>query len=211
MLLVIDFDGTLVEQDTLDLIVREWAPSAWDEAEVRLQFGEMTLDDVIRFEFEHVEATEAELLEFLRPRVRVRPGLGPLIDLCRERFIEPVVVSSGFHELIEPLLRDAGLALPVLAHHATFTREGTAVRFSPRAHCAHCDEACKRGAVAELASGRAVAYVGDGWSDRCAAAAADLVFARDSLARHLDEQGIAYRPFDDFADVRRGLVDYLAG
>ncbi len=61
-----------------------------------------------------------------------------------------------------------------------------------------------------LSGGRQIAYVGDGWSDRCAAKAADLVFARASLAQHLADEGVAYVPFEDMTDVREGLRSYLA-
>jgi 2-hydroxy-3-keto-5-methylthiopentenyl-1-phosphate phosphatase len=61
-----------------------------------------------------------------------------------------------------------------------------------------------------LAAGRQIAYVGDGWSDRCAAKAADLVFARGTLAEHLAAEGVPFQPFDDLFDVRDGLRRYLS-
>ena len=65
-----------------------------------------------------------------------------------------------------------------------------------------CGERCKRVAVAAL---EAFAYVGDGVSDRCVALAAERRFARAGLATWLDEQGVAYEPFDDLFDVLRAL------
>jgi 2-hydroxy-3-keto-5-methylthiopentenyl-1-phosphate phosphatase len=50
-----------------------------------------------------------------------------------------------------------------------------------------------------------VAYVGDGYSDRCAALAATRVFATGGLARYLDERAIPYEPFADLDDVVRAL------
>src|SRR4029079_4375956 len=50
-----------------------------------------------------------------------------------------------------------------------------------------------------------VVYVGDGYSDRCGALAADGVFARRGLAAYLDEQGVAYEPFDDLHTVAAEL------
>jgi 2-hydroxy-3-keto-5-methylthiopentenyl-1-phosphate phosphatase len=47
--------------------------------------------------------------------------------------------------------------------------------------------------------------VGDGYSDRCAALAADRVFARRGLARDMEAEGVAYEPFDDFVSVRAAL------
>ena len=51
-----------------------------------------------------------------------------------------------------------------------------------------------------------VVYVGDGYSDRCAAEDSDRVFATRGLAEYLDERGIPYERFDDFHDVARGLA-----
>jgi 2-hydroxy-3-keto-5-methylthiopentenyl-1-phosphate phosphatase len=65
-----------------------------------------------------------------------------------------------------------------------------------------CGERCKRGAVAGLA---AFAYAGDGVSDRCVSLAAERRFARDGLARWLDEQGVAYEPFEDLFDIVRAV------
>src|SRR2546426_1140688 len=58
--------------------------------------------------------------------------------------------------------------------------------------CDACGESCKR---ALLPPGEVV-YVGDGYSDRCAALAADRVFATAGLARYLAERGTSFEPFD---------------
>ena len=111
--------------------------------------------------------------------------------------------------MIEPVLAWGGVRLPVVAHSATFSPAGTTVTFLERAVCPVCGEQCKRMELERLAVGRPIAYVGDGWSDRCAAKAADLVFARATLAEHLAEEGVAFVPFDDLLDVREGLRRYL--
>jgi 2-hydroxy-3-keto-5-methylthiopentenyl-1-phosphate phosphatase len=48
--------------------------------------------------------------------------------------------------------------------------------------------------------------VGDGTSDRCAAQAAERIFARGTLARYLEERGVAFEPFDDLLDVVAALA-----
>ena len=50
-----------------------------------------------------------------------------------------------------------------------------------------------------------VVYVGDGYSDRCVALAADHVFARDGLVDYLEEKGVAYEPFEDFVQLGSAL------
>ncbi len=210
MLLLLDFDGTITSVDTLDAIVQRYAPAVWDETEAALQAGTMTLNEVIAYQFARVPAGLDELLAFLRAAVVIRPGLPELVAMCRERFIDPVVVSSGFLQLIEPLLRDVGIALPVIAHSARFAATGATVTFLDRPACVVCGEPCKRVAIPSLAHGRQVAYVGDGWSDRCGAKVADLAFARASLAAHLREEGVSFVPFEDMHDVRAGIERYLS-
>jgi 2,3-diketo-5-methylthio-1-phosphopentane phosphatase len=209
MLLVLDFDGTITERDVLDTVVRRFAPRAWEEAEQALVRGTMTLNEVIAYEFERVTAGADEVLAYVRETAVLRPGLPELIAFCRERFIDAVIVSSGFHELIEPVLRDHGVAMPVVAHRATFDRAGASVRFLERPVCESCGETCKRVDLPRLSGGRVVAYVGDGWSDRCAAEAADVRFARAGLAQYLDGRNVPYTPFETLTDVRDGLARYL--
>ena len=130
--------------------------------------------------------------------VEVRDGLRELAERHR-----PLVISAGFHELIEPVLEREGVRLEVLANRVDVRPDGWIVEFRDDAACATCGEPCKRGSLA----GEPYVYVGDGYSDRCAALAADRVFARDALARHLDELGVAYEPFGDLNDVAAALAD----
>jgi 2-hydroxy-3-keto-5-methylthiopentenyl-1-phosphate phosphatase len=84
--------------------------------------------------------------------------------------------------------------------------DGWKVRWRYDQTCDSCGESCKRSIVRELADEDELVYVGDGFSDRCAAEASDLVFATRGLADYLDERGISYERFDDFHDVARGLA-----
>ena len=68
--------------------------------------------------------------------------------------------------------------------------------------CAVCGEACKRALVA----GDPYVYVGDGYSDHCAALAAERVFARDGLARYLTAEGVAFDEYDTLHDVAAALA-----
>ena len=66
--------------------------------------------------------------------------------------------------------------------------------------CPSCGEPCKRAGLAG-----AYVYGGDGYSDRCAALAAERVFARDSLAAYLEDRGFPYERFRDCHDLRARL------
>lgn len=211
MLLAIDFDGTLCEQDTVDWFSAHYAPEAFADADRRLAAGEIDLDTCLQLQVAPIRVPEDQLVAFLVETVRIRPGADELVAFCAERGIEPVLVSSGFENLMRPILAAHGLDLPVHAHRVAFEPDGMRVILKGRAPCGLCGTACKRAEVAGLARGRRVAYVGDGISDLCAAEAADLRFARHTLARHLESEGLPYVAFEDLHDVRRGLAAALDG
>jgi 2-hydroxy-3-keto-5-methylthiopentenyl-1-phosphate phosphatase len=157
----------------------------------------LTHDELIALEFATVTAPYDEVREFVLANARVRSGFHELV----ERF-DPLVISGTFHELIEPVLEREGVTVQLLANHVEPRAEGWRVVLRDGATCDSCGEGCKRAA---LPAGDVV-YVGDGYSDRCAALAAERVFARDGLAAYLDERGVAYERFDDLTDVAAALL-----
>jgi 2-hydroxy-3-keto-5-methylthiopentenyl-1-phosphate phosphatase len=157
----------------------------------------MTLHEVIGLEFSTIRAPLDRVAAWLVESVRVRPGFHELVERFR-----PLVVSSGFHELIEPILAREGVEVELRANRLDPRPDGWRVQWRDEAVCPVCGEPCKRALVA--ANGPFV-YVGDGYSDRCVALAAERVFARNGLAQYLDEQGVAYEHFEDLRAVKASL------
>jgi 2-hydroxy-3-keto-5-methylthiopentenyl-1-phosphate phosphatase len=195
--LVLDWDGTVTEVDSLHLVLERFGDVDLYRRVENSLGRSLTLHEVIAVEFETVRAPLAEVVAFLLDVVRIRPGFRELVAAHR-----PVVVSAGFHELIEPVLAREGVEVELLANRVDPRPDGWRVRFRDDASCADCGEACKRAA---LPHGEVV-YVGDGYSDRCAALRADRVFARDGLARYLDARGVPDEPFENLHDVMSALV-----
>lgn len=156
-----------------------------------------TLHEVIALEFESVRTPLPEVVAWLVDNVRVRPGFAELVERRR-----PLIVSSGFHELIEPILDREGVAVEVRANRLDPRPDGWRAVFRNDVPCAVCGEPCKRADVARLGP---FAYVGDGFSDRCVALAAARVFARDGLASYLTTKGVQFDAYEDFHDVERAL------
>ena len=197
MRVVVDWDGTVTEVDGLHLVLLEFGDERiYDEAESRLG-RDLTLHEVISLEFESVRAPLEEVVDWMIDNVRVRSGFGAFA-----RAFDPLVVSSGFHELIGPILTREGVELDVVANRLDARPDGWRVLYREAATCATCGEPCKRSDLLELGD---FVYVGDGYSDHCVALAAARVFARDGLAHYLDREHAAYEPFGDFEDVSRAL------
>lgn len=158
---------------------------------------ELSLHEVIAVEMGTLTLPLEDAVAWVRERVTVRPGFREFAEAHR-----PVILSSGFMELIEPVLEREGVSLDVRANRLDAGADGWRPIWRDEAQCAECGEACKRGG---LPNGSPVVYVGDGHSDHCAALGADRVFARDGLARYLGRKGVAYEPFEDFAQLGAAL------
>jgi 2-hydroxy-3-keto-5-methylthiopentenyl-1-phosphate phosphatase len=197
--LVLDWDGTVTEVDSLHMVLLEFGDvGIYEAAEERLG-RELTLHEVIALEFETVRAPLPEVVDWLCENVRLRPGFAELVERRR-----PLVVSSGFHELIEPVLARDGIDVELRANRLDARTNGWRTVFRNDEPCPVCGQPCKRADVAGLGP---FAYVGDGFSDRCVALAATKVFARDGLAAYLRREGVPFVPFDDFHDVERELSE----
>lgn len=197
MQLVLDWDGTVTEADTLHVAIEEFGDMGVF-IEMESEIGRrMTLRDVIAVEMATIAAPLDDVVSFLLATVPLRAGFAELVA-----HRDPLVVSMGFHELIEPLLERDGIDARLVANRLDPRPDGWIAIFRPQAVCDVCGEPCKRSDVAGLDG---FAYVGDGFSDRCVAQAADRVFARDGLATYLDGLGVAFESFEDFYDVAAAL------
>jgi 2-hydroxy-3-keto-5-methylthiopentenyl-1-phosphate phosphatase len=205
--IVVDFDGTVTEQDLLDTIaIRFGDPEVYQEVDDGLDEGRLPLREVITREFQPVRTPLDDVVRWELDNVRVRPGFRELVELAAQRGWRVVIVSSGFHELIEPILEREGVEVELHANRVDPRADGWRVLWQYDESCDSCGESCKRSVVQEFAGDDEIVYIGDGYSDRCAAEASDRVFATRGLARYLDERGIEYERFDDFHSITESLA-----
>jgi 2-hydroxy-3-keto-5-methylthiopentenyl-1-phosphate phosphatase len=194
--LVLDWDGTCTEVDGLHMLLEEFGDrEIYEHMEGVLGEG-LTLHEVIAAEIATITLPIDFAVAWVREHVTLRPGFSRLA-----RRPDAVILSSGFHELIEPILEREGVEVELRANRLDARPDGWRPVWRDEAVCATCGEACKRGALA----GEAYVYVGDGYSDRCAALDAERVFARDGLARYLADRGVAFEPFETLDDVAVAL------
>ena len=198
-----DFDGTVSPGDVGASLVHRFAvgrePEARDALE-RWRRGEIGHRELTELECGRMVATREQALAFARG-FDLDPGFAPFARAAVARGDVVMVVSEGFGFYIADALERAGLAdIPWAANHARF--EGAALKPEfPHADpsCPRCGNCKGRHVRRHRAIGDRVVFVGDGLSDRCGAAAADQVFARDSLLAWCRETGLAAQPFEGFA------------
>jgi len=196
--LILDWDGTVTVHDTLWMLLERFGDREVFERMERALGKTLTHREVMDTEMATITAPLEEAVGFLLERAEVRQGFAELA-----RRFRPLVLSSGFHETIEPVLAREGIGATVVANRIDARPDGWRVIWADDAPCPECGELCKR---RSLPKGDTLVYVGDGYSDRCAALAADRVFARGDLARYLTGRGTPFEPFEDFHDVAAALT-----
>ena len=156
---------------------------------------------------------DAELLRgeaAAMPQDEAFPGF---VAAAKERGALVEVVSDGLGFYIESNLAALGVSDVFVATNANRVENGGEGMSFPFSHgsCFVCGT-CKRERVRlHQAAGRVVVFIGDGTSDRYGAAHADVVFAKEGLARICKAEGwpfIEWRSFVDVADeVERAFGD----
>ncbi len=130
----------------------------------------------------------------------------------RARGAEVEVVSDGLGFYVRSNLAALGLAdILVVTNDNSVTDGGAGMSF-PFGHpkCFVCGT-CKRERVRQRqAAGQVVVFIGDGTSDRFAAAHADVVFAKDELATMCVAEGWPYELWRDFRDVTSQVEQLFA-
>jgi 2-hydroxy-3-keto-5-methylthiopentenyl-1-phosphate phosphatase len=136
--------------------------------------------------------------------VPLDPGIDALVTALRDAGAEVVVVSDGFGFYVRERL--AHLALPIVTNDVDWSTG--ALEFPNADRCCACSSCgtCKQAPIKDAKHrGLATVMVGDGASDQKAALLADVLFAKDGLARWCDRAGVPYHPFVTLADVHAGL------
>ena len=82
----------------------------------------LTLDEVIAREMATITAPLDEVVEWMLEHVRLRPGFRELVAAH-----DPLIVSAGFHETIDPILAREGIVARVVANHVTADSGGLAL------------------------------------------------------------------------------------
>ena len=198
----VDFDGTITDLDTFDVLVNHFAgESAWHASERGLRDGSTSLRDVLQLQASHVRGTLDEVCAILKSEIALDPTFAPFVAACRAAGVPVTVVSSGIEPIVRGRLDDVGLGdLPIIANGIDADPAGWRIRFRDPVGNGTDKVAVVRAAQAE---GRLAAFVGDGYSDYAAALAADRRYAKRgrNLERHLGKLGLAFTPVSSFADI----------
>ncbi|MBI2847491.1 MAG: MtnX-like HAD-IB family phosphatase [Chloroflexi bacterium] len=212
MVILCDFDGTVVEQNVADVLLSTFAKEAWERLRAQFRAGLINLREYSEGGFSSIQVDKETLMDSVQQKVTLRPYFHELVELSRERAIPLVVVSHGMDFYLEAAFQKFGLAgIHYLAVQATFSPSG--MKF----HYPLTSETCKQYGNCKCllleryqGEGHKVIYIGDGPPDRCPAEKADYIFATRRLLTICQERGLPHTEFSDFRDVTKGIEKIIA-
>ena len=206
-IVMVDFDGTITKQDTCVAVANKFCTGGWKEIDEQWARGELTTQTCSEKLFELMDFDESRLRSFLET-IEIDDYFYEFIKFCKERNYDIYIVSDGFDFNINTVLGKYGINdLKIYSNVSFFDNEGRYnVRFPHEYQdCKKCGT-CKMQIYNKLKENTdEIIYIGDGYSDKCVAKSADILFAKSYLAQYCDEKGIEYIPYDSFKDV----MDYL--
>ncbi|MDQ2858922.1 MAG: HAD-IB family phosphatase [Candidatus Eremiobacteraeota bacterium] len=198
----VDFDGTITDRDTFDVLVSHFAGAdAWYASEAGLRDGSLALRDVLQLQASYVRGTLEDVAALLRREVRFDPGFAPFARACRASGIDVTVVSSGLEPIVRGRLHDAGVDdIPVIANDIEPARDGWVIHFRDPVGNG-TDKAAL--VLAAKARGRYTVFIGDGVSDYDAALVADRRYAKagSALERFLCGRNVKATSFASFSEI----------
>ena len=211
-----DFDGTITEVDVTDQILSQLAHPSWREVEQEWVRGSIGSRECLERQMALVSTTRAEL-NALVDGIPADPHFRSFQAFLVRQRVPFYVVSDGFNYIIQRVLKREGVN-GLLRNGARLFASG--LRIDGRhlklsfpysaSPCEHGCATCKAAIMRRLGKGKSpVVFVGDGLSDRYAVEAADLVFAKGQLLAYCQQEDIACRPFETFADVERAMEKVL--
>ena len=201
----VDYDGTITNVDTFDLLVRSAAGDGpWDAIEADIANGTCSLRRALERQAALIRMSPEEAFAIVEREAYIDSTFPAFVDAARAAGAKLTVVSSGMRQMIEPRLHRLGVDVPIIANDVTFDRTGWRLSFVDDSANGHDKAARVRAA---RAAGARTVYVGDGISDFEAALEADVRFAKEhrALERHCRERGIPCTSFARFDEIERAL------
>ncbi len=205
---VCDFDGTVAPVDIGARFIHRFdrgGAAAIGVALERWRRGEIGHRELTRVECQALAVTAEEAAAF-GEGFSLDPSFGGFVEAATRAGHHVEIASEGFDFYIGALLHREGLgAVPFTANRLRFQDGRVRPEFPHAGGCGACGN-CKGARVGE-ARRRAgtVVFVGDGFSDRCGARAADRVMARDDLLDWCRAEALPVEPFVGFAELARRL------
>jgi len=198
---LIDFDGTICPYDVTDLLLSRFASKEWENVENDWLSGKIGARECLSRQIGMLRVSPSDLDAFLAG-VAIDTFFPSFISLMRGENIPVAIVSDGLDYSIRHILRNYKLSdIQIFSNHLAYCGGRDWRLEFPYKNPACPAGNCKCRHFNALPKKGAVVYIGDGASDFCPAAKADIVFAKGKLADFCRKQRINHIEVKNFTDI----------
>ena len=202
-----DFDGTVVEIDTGVFVLTEFANGDWQRLEREFRSGEISFEECLRSQFGMITHPKDEILKKVET-IPIRPYFVDVVNYCHDNGIEFKLVSGGLDFCIKRILERNKLEVDVICPKTTFTCDGLKLEFpkiSDTTSFSFKDDIVR----SYRRENCTVLFVGDGYADYYALKEADLRFVmKDSVSAKLFHSSkLEFIEVTDFEPVLNTLAN----
>ncbi len=208
-IIICDFDGTITTKDVSDQILENLATGNWKALADRADAGEISMNECIVRQFEMLPANPEKWIR-IAEQIPLRHGLKEFLEWSRKVDLPLICISAGLKPIIRHYQKKHGWSFPIIAPEIQFI-EGSVKVIPPPFSEEYRD--FKEHHVRELQkNGKKVIYIGDGGSDQNAIVHADIrcVVQGSTLEQALEQKGIHFLAFKEFADLQKTLDRFLS-
>ncbi|MGD0122775.1 MAG: haloacid dehalogenase-like hydrolase [Candidatus Limnocylindrales bacterium] len=204
--ILVDYDGTIAQTDVADTILYRFIGERYTQDDEAYDAGLVGSRTLYAAQVELLPGIPDDVLALAEAQPH-DPTFAPFVARALELEIPVEVVSDGLGFYVKPALARLGVPkIPVITARMTFDGQRASMEF-PFGHpaCLVCGTCKRQRVLAHQAAGRTVVFIGDGESDRYAAAHSDVIFAKDALVTMCRAAGWPFSPWHDFDEVRDWL------
>lgn len=209
----VDFDGTITNQDIGDSIFTKFG----DREKVNPVINDLLNDrissrdcwDLLCSSTPSID--KVELDSFIDSLI-IDPTFHSLVEYCKDRDIQLIVLSDGFDYYIQRIFKRENLNhLKFYANNLLLDESGKLIPGYPFYNPDFPTSAnCKRDHILDNSSDDDYTfYIGDGNSDKVSAQYCDYIFAKNGLLKFCEKERISFSPFKNFNDVIKKIDDLI--
>lgn len=206
-----DFDGTITIKDVGDELFRKY--SKFDFYIQKLLSGEISIHQYWIEVCKNLDRNvNQERIKQFALSFEVDPYFKQFAWFCEQNKIKLSIVSDGFDTYINPIIQSLELNQITIFCNTLIFENNNVIPIFPNASesCTCLCASCKRNTIlSKIPENAVIVFIGDGFSDYCAAEHSDIIFAKDKLAAYCNENKIPHYPFSTFSDVQRILSDII--
>ena len=215
----VDFDGTITREDVGNAFFRKYAGRERYDEMLRAYLDErLSAQECFRRGIGAIGAlVRDEAAAFIRGH-EIDQSFKGFVSFCAEKGIEFHVVSDGLDFYINEIFSANDITgVSVFSNVLNFVPKDDQPYCHLQIAFPHGDAECRRCAcckrnilLTHAGDDDVIAYIGEGYSDRCPVRYSDIVFAKDTLQTFCQRENISYYLYESFRDVTERLETLLS-